>query len=292
MTSILDGTTLTLKSTLQFYERRLKRLLPAYLLVILLTLAATSAYLISTDYEFLKTDAIWALGFGTNFQSMFEKETYFKLVSDYKFLLHTWSLSVEFQYYFLAPFILIPIGRTSNPIRATCFLVAESFLFQTFIPSSIISFGLVFSRLWQFLVGTLVYYYLKNGKMFMKKAEIFDGSSILENGKSEAISKKSSVLRLLNFFIICFICFMPVFPTNYLLIAFLRFLATSFGGIAIYYGHQQSPIHTGVIRKAFEKAYIYYGDISYSVYLIHWPIIILAKYIGIFDNMRKFPQQL
>src|SRR5688572_21092694 len=98
MTLILDEKTFSFQECLRFYERRLKRLLPAYILVIFLTLAITSLFLINTDYDFLKYDTLWAMFFGTNFQSMFEKETYFKLISDYKFLLHTWSLAVEFQY--------------------------------------------------------------------------------------------------------------------------------------------------------------------------------------------------
>uniref|UniRef100_A0AC35GSG0 Acyltransferase 3 domain-containing protein n=1 Tax=Panagrolaimus sp. PS1159 TaxID=55785 RepID=A0AC35GSG0_9BILA len=109
MTVILHEKQLSIKTCLRFYERRLKRLLPAYILIVFLTLAITSFYIISTDYDFLKIDTLWSMTFVTNFQSMFKKETYFLLISEYKFLLHTWSLSVEIQYYLLAPLILIPI---------------------------------------------------------------------------------------------------------------------------------------------------------------------------------------
>jgi peptidoglycan/LPS O-acetylase OafA/YrhL len=284
MTIILHEKPLSLLPCLRFYERRLKRLLPAYLLIVFLTLAITSFYIISTDYDFLKIDTTWSMAFVTNFQSMFKEETYFLLISEYKFLLHTWSLSVEIQYYLFAPFILIPISWSSNSLIPLVTISGLSWAFQTFIPYPTISFGFVFSRIWQFLIGSIAFYVLKEqSSKLPEKSELMkdleeDEDVLIPLRKPRLINY--DLLRFFNFVAIFVICFMPKLSNNEFYESLVRLISTMLGGISIFLG-AQSNSYGGF--SLFAKAGTYLGDISYSVYLIHWPVIILAKYLMIFE---------
>ncbi|KAE9548025.1 hypothetical protein FO519_008765 [Halicephalobus sp. NKZ332] len=94
-------------------------------------------------------------------------------------------------------------------------------------------FDLLFCRLWQFLVGTVVFLLAKNYKDTLKSTE-----SVTEY--------KFAV----------------------------RFLATVLGGVIVYSGHyDQLPI-----PRTVDTFLTYLGDISYSFYLIHWPVILLGRY--------------
>uniref|UniRef100_A0A7E4V666 Acyltransferase n=1 Tax=Panagrellus redivivus TaxID=6233 RepID=A0A7E4V666_PANRE len=112
----------------RFYERRLKRLCPAYVFTLFVAIVIGKVVLIATDFESLRTDSFWALIFGTNIQSMLAQEDYFQLVSEYKFLLHTWSLSVEVQFYAAAPFILAWIARSQRPLITCGFITVQKAL--------------------------------------------------------------------------------------------------------------------------------------------------------------------
>uniref|UniRef100_A0A914PCE7 Acyltransferase 3 domain-containing protein n=1 Tax=Panagrolaimus davidi TaxID=227884 RepID=A0A914PCE7_9BILA len=290
MTVILHEKQLSIKTCLRFYERRLKRLLPAYILIVFLTLAITSFYIISTDYDFLKIDTLWSMAFVTNFQSMFKKETYFLLISEYKFLLHTWSLSVEMQYYLLAPLILIPISWHSNPLIPLVILSGFSWSFQSFIPYPTISFGFVFSRIWQFLIGSIAFYVLQRHSTKMpENIELMkdpgDNDDVFEIPSRKPRLLKYNVLRFLNFVAIFAICFMPNLSNNEMYKSFIRMISTIFGGISIFLGAQSNSFGKFSLLAKFGT---YLGDISYSVYLVHWPVIILAKYLMIFETIRKF----
>ena len=72
-----------LKTTVSFYTKRMKRLIPAYFVVIILTIIAGKFILLDTDYGFLIKDAKWSSFFVSNLPPMFEKHGYFELVSDF-----------------------------------------------------------------------------------------------------------------------------------------------------------------------------------------------------------------
>uniref|UniRef100_A0A914YZQ5 SGNH domain-containing protein n=1 Tax=Panagrolaimus superbus TaxID=310955 RepID=A0A914YZQ5_9BILA len=74
---------------------------------------------------------------------------------------------------------------------------------------------------------------------------------------------------------------MPKLCDNDFYQSFVRLISTSLGGFAIFLGAQSSSYGSFSMTT---KIGIYLGDISYSVYLVHWPLIILAKYLMIFET--------
>ena len=98
----------TLPSLGSFYERRMRRLLPA-LAVVLLVVAVSSTALLSPlgAQQAMTETAIAASLFSANVQLRDTPTGYFDLGADTNPLLHTWSLSVEEQFYFVFPAVLL-----------------------------------------------------------------------------------------------------------------------------------------------------------------------------------------
>ena len=109
-------------SLLQFYYSRAKRIIPT-LIILCLTLLSIGWYLLpAMDYRALGIHSVSALVFLSNFK--FWKESgYFDTSSHENLLLHTWSLSVEWQFYIVLPLIFILVWFSLGKVR-----ISRSFL--------------------------------------------------------------------------------------------------------------------------------------------------------------------
>uniref|UniRef100_A0A7E4W315 Acyltransferase n=1 Tax=Panagrellus redivivus TaxID=6233 RepID=A0A7E4W315_PANRE len=246
----------TLLGTLNFYNRRFKRLVPTYVFIVFLTSVIGSVYLIPTDFKSLATDVKWALGFGSNVQTMIKTQDYFKMTSEFAFLLHSWSLSVEAQFYLLSPF-LFAVLSIRWPLFGLISATVISCGLQTFYVDDIYAFNFMFCRVWQFLIGGIVFY-------AEKRRNHLDGAVW-----------KLVLARLL--LIGCTLW--PQFSTS---VAPIRILATVSAGLAVYAG----KYGTAKVDKGFWVGPLtYIGDASYSIYLVHWPVIVFCKYFGVFETV-------
>uniref|UniRef100_A0A7E4V8T6 Acyl_transf_3 domain-containing protein n=2 Tax=Panagrellus redivivus TaxID=6233 RepID=A0A7E4V8T6_PANRE len=241
-----------------FYERRLKRLCPVYLLTVLATLAVGSVLLVQPDFASLQTDSAWALVFGSNIQAILKEDDYFKFGSDYKFLLHTWSLSVEMQFYAVAPFILAIVARSYRPLLACSVLIVFSLAFQSLISSPVLSFECVISRIWQFLIGTFVFYMEKQIDPTIKRL----------NTSKPFVASLILVVLLLA----------PEFSAHVAYKVTVRVVGTLLTGFIMYYA---TAIDEITHLKPLTRVLTLIGDASYSIYLVHWPMIRFAEYFEI-----------
>uniref|UniRef100_A0A7E4W077 Acyl_transf_3 domain-containing protein n=1 Tax=Panagrellus redivivus TaxID=6233 RepID=A0A7E4W077_PANRE len=252
---------ITIVTVSRFYERRLKRLCPVYLLTVFSTLIAGYFLLVQTDYTSLQKDSTWALVFGTNIQAMLKHDDYFQFESDYKFLLHTWSLSVEMQFYAVAPFILAMIARSNRPLLTNNILIGLSLAFQSIVPSSIWRFECVVSRIWQFLMGTTVFYLEK---------------------QSDAITKTMSTTKTISgALVLVTLLLAPELSHHVAYTVTVRVVTTLLTAIIMYYS---TTVNEMIALKLITYVMTLIGDASYSIYLIHWPMILFAKYMDIFNS--------
>ena len=105
-TIILSDLELGKFSLLNFYERRARRILPALFLVILVSIPFAWAWLLPTDMRDFSQSLVAVATFTSNI--LFWRESgYFDEAAELKPLLHTWSLSVEEQFYVLYPLFLL-----------------------------------------------------------------------------------------------------------------------------------------------------------------------------------------
>lgn len=139
-----------------FYARRIRRIFPALITVVLVVLAAGWLVLPPRELKSLGTNIAGGAIFAQNFV-LLGQVGYFDLAADVKPLLHLWSLGIEEQYYIVWPLLLISIGawpKKSFAITAT--LGAASFVAFLIARHQApdYAFYLPFTRAWELLIGS------------------------------------------------------------------------------------------------------------------------------------------
>ncbi len=138
-----------------FLARRVRRLVPALLPVLAYTLIAATLLLGSGAYQDFLRSLAGAAAYVSNYVLM-AQSGYFERTSDTLLLLHTWSLSVEFQFYILAPLILL-LAR-GRMVLALALLSLASLVLAIWLVAqgSPWAFFGILPRFWELALGGLV----------------------------------------------------------------------------------------------------------------------------------------
>lgn len=145
-------------SLLQFYQARVLRLFPVLILVAASTLAAGWFMLVPLDYERLGRHLISTFGFHENL--VLRRESgYFDNEIHLKPLAHIWSFSVEEQFYFVYPLLLMVLNRLVRGQGVILLILAAlSFIASAYeahrVPQD--AYLLPWMRIWEFLIGALL----------------------------------------------------------------------------------------------------------------------------------------
>ncbi|ARO32732.1 acyltransferase 3 family protein (plasmid) [Rhizobium etli] len=224
----------------EFYYRRAKRLLPAAYVVIALTTIAAPFLLSDVGLKQFNNQVIGALTFSTNIVAWF-KVDYFGPAAETMPLLHFWSLSVEEQYYLLLPLFLALAPRRWWLGGITTVLVASlalCFYLAPQNPSAV--YYLLPTRSWELAIGSL--------------GALLPTTPLT----SAALSKlRLPALALLLLAPMGFIH--PVANATLVSVATLGLLL--------------APTRDNVVVRGMARI----GDISYSLYLIHWPVLVYVR---------------
>ena len=142
-----------------FYGRRVRRIFPALIAVLLASLAMGWAILYSAEYKQLGTHVASGAGFLSNIVLWLETG-YFDAAAETKPLLHLWSLGVEEQFYLVWPLLLVALGgaRRTGRLRLTVALLVVSIaasLYAT-VQSQPSAFYLPWFRFWELMAGALL----------------------------------------------------------------------------------------------------------------------------------------
>lgn len=243
-------------SILRFYADRTKRIVPALVVLSLVVIILGWIYVNSVDYRAIGKHVAASISFLSNY-IYWSEAGYFDAASHEKWLLHTWSLSVEWQFYILYPFLILILK--SMLAEKYCKLALLIFALISFCASiflselwSTSSFYFLHTRAWEMLLGGLVFLYP------VEFASKIRNSIVLV-----------SVIALLGSIIL--IDVNSVWPGW---LAIIPVFATA----AIIACHKQDlVIITGPVFQ-------WLGNVSYSLYLWHWPVIVFIKYVGLFYN--------
>jgi peptidoglycan/LPS O-acetylase OafA/YrhL len=150
-------------SLLHFYERRIRRIIPAQLFVMLICMPFAWMWLLPAELSNFAQSAVAAATFTSNlfFWSTFN---YFSEAAHLVPLLHTWSLAIEEQFYILFPPALLlcwRFGKSPLLLALICVFIL-SFILSSWAAyyHPISSFYLLPARAWELLLGVLVAFYL------------------------------------------------------------------------------------------------------------------------------------
>jgi len=243
-------------SLLRFYERRVRRIFPA--LFAMVAASAVMAWLFFMPVEltyFARSVEATAL-FISNFR--FEREmSYFDIGAQMKPLLHTWSLSVEEQFYIVFPLVLMLISRLGRrravSILALLLIVSLAASAWMVRHAPEVAFYQSQYRAWELLLGAVLAF------------------NLVPAPAHEAVRR---ILTVAGIVLIAFAVFAysedTVFPG-------LAALVPCAGAALIIHGQATDGVASRFLRAT---PLVFIGLISYSLYLWHWPIIVFARYIG------------
>ena len=243
-------------SLLSFYIDRGRRIIPALAFLCFVLLICGWFYLISYDYRQLGIHVASSISFLSNFIYWIQAG-YFDTASHEKWLLHTWSLSVEWQFYILYPIIIITLHKliTVKSMKVVLVLLTIFSLTASIVITSTntsASFYLLPTRAWEMLAGGIVFLYPLNSS-----------------------DKQKVYLERLGLLLITFsiIYFSPAFKWP----GYFALFPTIGTALVIISARNDSLITSNPISK-------WFGQTSYSIYLWHWPIVVLLSYESLLES--------
>ena len=254
-----------------FYERRIRRILPVLLLVIIVSLPLAWLYLVPKNFIDYAKSILYSLGFISNIYFPISGQAYGDISSLLKPFLHTWSLSVEEQYYILFPVFLIISFKYFKSYLG--FILGIGFLLSfgiaeygsTNFPG--FNFYLIPSRGWELLAGSLLAYFeIKFGQRKNNKILIL-------------------ILPGIGLFLIGHSIF---FFNDKMNLPSLYTLSPIVGVCLLIWYTSKDDWVTKILSS---KLFVGIGLISYSLYLWHYPIFAFARIID-FTNGDIFKELL
>ncbi|AEV61682.1 acyltransferase family protein [Pseudomonas ogarae] len=238
------------KEIVDFYLARARRILPALLALCATTIIAGWFYLSPAQYNELADQVVAALGFYSN-NFFLGQSGYFETSSNQKLLLHTWSLSVEWQFYIMLPLFMSTVWLFRKNRKwqflAACAAGITSLTYCIYLANSKpdAAFYSTFSRAWEMLAGSLVYFLTSQNKKEHKGLETAGFLIIIFS--ATLLNASSAWPDIIT-----------IFPV----------LAAAM----IIYSNSNSYWTSGKLIQ-------YIGERSYSIYLWHWPLAVSIRFI-------------
>ena len=251
-------------SLIEFYRRRIKRIAPAMLVVIFITVILTQFLFRPEDAEKVAESGLWSLlSLANVYFWLFQDTSYFAPASNELPLLHLWSLGVEEQFYIFWPLVLLAVHKISfgRYFFGILFLVTlGSFLLGEYLFAEEPSFVyyMLPTRAGELLIGALL------------AQIIFKRDSIEISHKTIGLISWSGLLLVSGSLI--FLSEKLVFPGLWAIPPTLG------AGMLIFAGHYSK---NGPSRFLILPPLVWVGVISYSAYLWHWPILAFLRYSNI-----------
>ena len=240
-------------SIVKFYIARANRIIPALFVLCITMLMFGFMFLTPIEFKALGKDVGSSIGFFSNF-TYWNESGYFDAKSRENWLLHTWSLSVEWQFYIIYPLVLVAMRRmmTVTTIKFVILIgTILGFLFCIIVSYKWASsaYYLLPARAWEMMVGGIAFLYPFK----------------FNNRTSQILESLGLVLVVASYFLVSKETPWPGYVAIFPII----------GSFLIIQAQQQNSFLTG--NFIFQKL----GAWSYSIYLWHWPIVVAIYYFSL-----------
>ena len=236
-----------------FYERRIRRIFPALFAMLSVSSIVAIIYLLPGELIDYAKSMLAATSSTSNIY-FWQHSSYFDAPTS-KPLLHTWSLAVEEQFYLSFPLILLVVRRLfPKQLRLAIIVLFLASFFTSCVVvqrNSNTAFYMPYTRAWELLLGTLL---------------------------SLGIFPALRVAALRNFATLCgigMILWSVLFYSQETLFPGFSALLPCVGAALIIWGGEVGGSLVGTVLSW--RPVVFVGLISYSLYLWHWPIIVLRK---------------
>ena len=248
-------------SFLKFYARRIKRLFPALLIILIFSIILGWYVFLADDYKLLGKHSMGGIGFISNFV-LWGESGYFDNAAETKPLLHLWSLGIEEQFYFLWPLLCWFFWQLKFHKSVLLLgLISVSFALNIFMIKTdvVAAFYSPITRFWELLFGGALAMFTIYNKGVIDK---FQKNIILV-----------SVISFLGFLILGF-GFLVISNT----VKFPGFWAIVpvAGSVLIIFSGPNALLNRLLLKN---KIVVWFGLISYPLYLWHWPLLTFLRII-------------
>jgi peptidoglycan/LPS O-acetylase OafA/YrhL len=241
----------------EFYIKRILRIFPVYFFIISVFILIFLLIGPLTDIDYIINKIGFIFTFSSNFYYLNHQKEYFDNIFQDP-LNHTWSLAVEMQFYLVFPFFYYFLKKKLNQkliIKILILIIATSILFNYHYMKSVnLTYYSPIFRAWEFLLGSLIYLLRNNDNFYKKKV-------------MRELQKKNYIFLVAIFIIIFF------FTENSRLLDLTLTTITTSLFLFFIKENDHSDLFLG------NKLLIYLGNISYSIYLWHLPVL---YFIGIY----------
>lgn len=235
-----------------FYTGRFKRIVPVFVVFLLLVLIFGLLIYVNSDIRGLRKNIFWSAIFNSN-NYLATLDNYFGAGSSENPLLHTWTLSIEMQFYFLLPIFLIFVNRKylfPLSLFLTTLLISYSYYNSTFLSLKESMYFSLPARIPEFLIGVMF--------------------AVKEKNIIYAIGKRQNELSILSLIALILSAIFFSESSNFPgIIVLIPCLATGLMLVC----HQSS-----ISRFFSAKPFSHIGELSYSIYLWHWAIMAFFRY--------------
>jgi peptidoglycan/LPS O-acetylase OafA/YrhL len=235
-------------SLLAFYGRRIRRIFPALITVLLAVLVLGWLWMLPSAYAQLSSDVFASAAFLSNIALLLQSG-YFDVESGKKPLLHLWSLGIEEQFYLFWPLILMLVARTRLPFLAAAALIGlASFALNVALIGSepVATFYLPFTRAWELLAGAALACGWRH----------FDQTNAASNWRAAiGLLLVAAAAAVLN--------------SNSPFPGWWAILPVAGGALLL-----SAPEAWGCRHLLASATFVRIGLISYPLYLWHWPLLV------------------
>ncbi|KAF0701243.1 Aste57867_8237 [Aphanomyces stellatus] len=246
-----------------FYSRRIRRIFPALILMLVFTLTLGCLWLLANPLRAMASTMVAGCLFGANFQLMAVKQGYADatLAADNP-LLHLWSLGVEEQFYIFWPLFASLVVRL--PLRlailAQLVVLVTSFVCNVallgFHGDNKYAFYFPLCRFWQMAVGGFLAY--------VNQSDVLRHTMVMSPTAASVTAGGGLLLLVVGFAVLDETM---AFPGYWALLPTL-------GAAALIFAGPDTPLNKYMLGST---PMVFIGHISYALYLWHWPLLVFAK---------------